>query len=80
MTLYEFNVLSENKKAEATWDGVFLMSRENGTLKYSLYSISDFFVEVAYDNINNKIVGFQGFITKELLDIYLENISLNNNY
>jgi len=71
MTLYEFNTLSENEKANAVWSAIFLMSRENDALKYSLYSVNDFFVEVSYDNIENKIIKFQSFRTKRLLEAYL---------
>lgn len=77
MTLYEFNFLSDDEKAEATWAGIFLMSRENADLKYSLYSIDDFFVELSYDPTKNKIIKFQSFKTKRLLEAYLNTININ---
>ena len=77
MTLYEFNSLSDNEKAQAIWAGAFLLSRDAADLKYSLYSIHDFFVEVTYDPTKNKIVKFQSFKTKRLLEAYLHEIDIN---
>lgn len=76
MTIYQFNALTENEKAEATWNGTFLMHRENGDIRYALYSIDTFFVEVTYNSIDNKITVFQSFKTKRLLESYLKDINL----
>lgn len=76
MTLYEFNALPEDKKAEATWNGTFLMHRENEDIRYALYSVDTFFVEVTYNSIKNKITRFKSFKTKRLLEEYLKSIKL----
>jgi len=46
LTLYDFNALDENGKAEAIWTGDFLGGREENGLKVQLYSLTNFYVEV----------------------------------
>lgn len=76
MTLYEFNALTVDKKANAVWNGTFIMNRQQSETKYALYSISDFFVEVSYDCVKNEITSFRSFKTKRLLDDYLREIEI----
>ncbi len=76
MTLYEFNTLPMDGKANAVWNGTFIMHRQKSGSKYSLYSISGFFVEVSYDHIKNEITNFRSFRTKRLLENYLNEIDI----
>lgn len=71
MTLYEFNGLELNEKAEAVWRGTFLAERTAGELIIQLYFLSGCYVEVYYDQAANQITGFEAFTNKQLLAPYL---------
>ena len=78
MTLYEFNCLSGHKKYDTTFQkGTFLDYRIEGNIRYALYAIDMFFVEVEYDNGKNKIQNLRSFKCGELLDKY-SNFDLGN--
>ena len=71
MTLYEFNILELNSKMEAVNQiGVYLDNYITDKLKYNLYAIDLFFVEVCYNSIDNKITNIQSFKSGHLLDRY----------
>lgn len=74
MTLYEFNVLDDNAKADAIWAGSFLADREENGLMLQLYAIDSFYAEVTYDPAANKILTFRSFNAKHLLAPYLAQI------
>ncbi|PAW92276.1 hypothetical protein CKK33_01720 [Mucilaginibacter sp. MD40] len=76
LTLYDFNVLPEDEKADAVWSGTFLADREENDLKVQLYSVSCFYVEVYYDPVANKILRFRAFSSRDLLTPYLAQIKL----
>lgn len=77
LTLYDFNGLTANEKANAVWQGTFLADREENGLTVQLYSVSSFYVEVFYDPLANKILRFRSFTTKHLLVPYLAHIKFN---
>ncbi|MDB5141071.1 MAG: hypothetical protein JWR12_2987 [Mucilaginibacter sp.] len=77
LTLYDFNSLNANEKADAVWTGIFLTDREDNGLKVQLYSLNDFFVEVFYDPVANKILRFRAFKSYELLQPYLAHIKFD---
>jgi len=71
MTLYEFKSLSEQKKYDITFkQGVFLDYHLAGNIRYALYAIDKFFVEVEYKVDENKIINLVGFIEGNNLDRY----------
>ncbi|MBK0379270.1 hypothetical protein [Mucilaginibacter segetis] len=70
-TLYDFNALSEQEKAEAVWRGSFLADREAAGLKVQLYRLDSFYVEVFYDPAANTILRFRAFTSNNLLVPYL---------
>ncbi len=75
--LYEYNLLSTDEKAQTLWDkGEFIVSRKSKTNSANLYSLSDFFVEVNYDNDKNEIVDLRSFKSHKLLEPYLDYIDL----
>ncbi len=79
MTLYEFNVLDLNNKMESVYQlGVYLDNYITETEKFNLYAIDLFFVEVAYNSIDNKITDINSFKSGHLLDRYsdIENLNL----
>lgn len=61
ITLYAFNQLSENEKAEATWGGTYLSNRTEDGRLIQLYSLPDFYVEVYYHPEANTITRFRAF-------------------
>ena len=76
MTIYEFAKLTQEKKATTTWNGTFLAHREQENIKYALYAIEDFFVEVSYETTTENILDFQASKTDRLLKSYIKEIKL----
>mgnify|MGYP006896882722 CR=1 FL=1 len=77
ITLYEFNQLPEQQQhvivhAQATFLDVF----EDGNVKYLLYGLEKFYVELAYDVPSNRITKFKTFKRGPLLDKYLDRYEL----
>jgi hypothetical protein len=77
LTLYDFNGLNDDEKANAVWEGTFLADRREEDLTVQLYSVGNFYVEVFYDAGLNKIVRFRSFTTKSLLVPYLAHIKFD---
>ncbi|HTE01448.1 MAG TPA: hypothetical protein VK668_19310 [Mucilaginibacter sp.] len=72
ITLYEFNGLSENDKGEEVFNSSFLGNREEGGIKVQLYSLEDFYVEVYYDPVNNRILRFRAFKRLHILAPFIK--------
>ena len=70
MTLYDFIALPEGGQAEATWQGDFLMTRNEIGHTIALYKVDRFYVEVYYNKFTNEIDGFSPFSTKDKLALY----------
>jgi hypothetical protein len=72
MTLYEFLLLAEPQQYDEVLNksGIYLDNHINGNHRYNLYAIDKFFVEVEYNNTENKIVGLRSFKTGSILDWY----------
>jgi len=71
LTLYDFNRLNTNEKAEAVWKGTFLADRRDGGLTVQLYRLDAFYVEVFYHAGSNQIVEFRSFSSNNQLAPYL---------
>jgi hypothetical protein len=79
MTLYQFNSLDENEKHQLVWnEGVLLASREDNELKYLLYQVDSFYVELKYDVCSNEIKPCKSFVSTNFLEPYLTQINLND--
>jgi hypothetical protein len=77
MNLYEFTRLSEEEQYNMTWKiGTLVDQFIKVGIAINLYAISEFFVEVYYDQSNNKILYKKHFKQGELLDKYLNRINL----
>ncbi|WP_035671732.1 hypothetical protein [Flavobacterium sp. 83] len=77
MKLYEFSRLSEEEQYNTTWQiGVLVDQFIKEGIAINLYAINEFFVEVYYDQKNNKILYKKTFKHGELLDKYLNRIKL----
>jgi hypothetical protein len=77
LTLYDFNGLTDEEKANAIWGGTFLADRFENELTIQLYAVGSFYVEVFYDPAENKVVSFRSFTTKNLLVPYLSRIKFS---
>jgi hypothetical protein len=78
MTLYEFNSLLINQRSEYTWNnGTFIGTRSVDRFKINLYYTKEFFAEIWYDTIDNKIENVKSFKSKAALDPYLDLITIN---
>lgn len=77
MKLYEFSRLSEEEQYITTWQiGVLVDQFIKEGIAINLYAINEFFVEVYYDQKNNKILYKKAFKHGELLDKYLNRINI----
>lgn len=72
VTLYEFNALDDNGRAEVAWTGTYLGQREEGDQIIQLYSLPDFYTEVFYDPAKNEITRIRGFKKLHLLTPYIQ--------
>ncbi len=71
MGIYEFNILSEHDKYDLVFtSGQFVDVVREKDVKYALYSLSYFWVEVKYHSPSNKIIGIGSFIEGETLNRY----------
>ena len=71
MGIYEFNCLEEHDKYDKTFTtGIFVDTVFVGDIKYVLYALSKFWVEVTYDSSNNKIIGLSSFVSGKKLNRY----------
>jgi hypothetical protein len=77
LTLYEFNLLTEDNKLKTVCDiGEFIENHISIDGIKNLYAINKFYVEVVYDAKSNQIIGVESFKTGKDLDKYLPNISI----
>jgi hypothetical protein len=75
LTLYEFNLLTEDNKLKTVWDiGEFIENHISIDGIKNLYAINKFYVEVVYDAQNNQIIGVESFKIGKDLDKYLPSI------
>jgi hypothetical protein len=77
MKLYEFSVLTEEEQYNSIWSlGSHVDTYISNNIAINLYVINDFYVEVYYDSVSNKILYKKHFKQGELLDKYLNKIKL----
>ncbi|WP_338360159.1 hypothetical protein [Yeosuana marina] len=69
MGIYEFKMLSEREQYNTVFtNGQFVDTVSEGNIKYKLYTLSYFWVEVQYHN--NKIMRISSFVEGEKLNRY----------
>ena len=76
MTLTEFSLFTDEQKASIVWDGKFLTYRIEQNLMIMLYEVDQFYVEVYYNNLNDRLIGFHPFHPKRRLEHNFE-VNLN---
>ena len=70
-------MLTTDDKADYLWaQGIHLIERFENNNVFSLFSLSDFFVEVQYNKLKNQIVAFHTFKKGNFLNPYLDLIPL----
>ena len=78
MTLYQFNVLTENEKTAIVWSkGDFVIERKENNFSILLYQVQSFYVEVFYSGNENKISRLRSFSSTQQLEPYLEKINIS---
>ena len=71
MGIYDFNILSEHDQYDMVFTkGQFVDTMTKGNIKYALYAVSMFWVEVTYDAKDNRIMGIKSFVGGQTLDKY----------
>ena len=71
MTLYEFKLLPDEKQYEITFtQGDFIDYYLAENVRYALYAVDKFFVEVKYNVKKNKVVNIISFIEGSKLNRY----------
>ena len=82
MKLSEYKRLSEQDQYRILWeDGILIDACIEGDVKKLLYAIHNFYVELWYHALNNKILWKLSFKQGKLLEKYLDKYSaaINNN-
>lgn len=75
MKIYEFLILNDELQYQMVWDkGVFTEQVISSTIVYQLYTINDFYVEIQYEHVSNKIIRKQVFKQGVHLEKYLKAI------
>ena len=77
MKLYEFNALDETSQAALVWCASHIADRHVGDFTILLFQIDGFYVELYYNNRQNKIDRFKSFSNVDLLTPYLSQIDLS---
>ncbi|WP_142784069.1 hypothetical protein [Changchengzhania lutea] len=71
MTLYEFNgLLKHDKHNHVFTKGDFIDFRFENEKRFALYAINMFFVEIEYNNLENKLQIIRSFKCGEMLSKY----------
>jgi hypothetical protein len=77
LTMEEFDALDEAEKAAVILNGDFLADREENGLMVQLYSVGNFYGELYYDPLANKILRWRAFEGIQPLGPYLAHIRFN---
>ena len=78
MTLYQFNVLTENEKTTIVWnEGDVVGDRKENNFSILLYQVWSFYVELYYNGQENKISKLRSFSSIEQLEPYLGKIDIS---
>lgn len=65
-SFYEFTLLHESEQFALVFlEGEFKSGSERGRSTYCLYKLYDFFVEIEYDVIENRIIGKVCFLSSK---------------
>lgn len=80
MKLNDYKKLNEEHQYQILWDsGVLIDSCIEGHVKKLLYAVDNFFIELWYHAITNKIIWKLSFKQGPLLEKYLKKYSVEGN-
>lgn len=66
LSFFEYSQLPESKQYELVFrEGEFIDSSVKNEVKFALYKLYNFYVEVIYDTKDNKILGITSFLKAE---------------
>lgn len=78
MTLYQFKILEEHEQAQAVWEqGEHVGTRMTAKYKILLWVVNEFYVEMFYNYIDDKIEKIRSFRNLDLIEPYLEQIDIS---
>lgn len=81
ITNNDFENLSFYDKAQHIWDhGLYLSERTYSQFRITLYYLDNYFAEVMYNRIGNKIISIASFDHKSILLKYADEIELKDLY
>ena len=73
LTLYQYKLLSDHEQYDLLFtQGDFLDMIIAGNSRFAVYALFKFFVEIEYNNRENKIIGLKSFVTGEIMDKYTD--------
>ena len=80
ITTYQFNSLTKDAKADVVYNfGMYLLHYENVRHIFSLYQLSDFYVEMVYSTRKRKVlVRIKSHATPDTIQKYLLQIDLQD--
>jgi len=71
LPLYQYKLLSGHEQYDLLFtQGDFLDMVMEGNSRFAVYGLFRFFVEVEYNNKENKIIGLKSFVTGEIMEKY----------
>jgi hypothetical protein len=77
--MQQFNTLSkQDQQNQLLKEGTFLAEREDGPFRIMLYQLDNFYVEVYFFNLYNKVAFLQSFSDTDVLEPYLEQMDINS--
>lgn len=71
ITIFDFQLMDLNERAEAIWKGVFISNRMAGDFTIQLFQIDSFNIEVFYNRELVEITKIGAFKALRLLERYL---------
>ena len=77
MTICQFTLLKNNEKINTVLKGVFLAERIEQEVRFRLYYLQNFYVELRCDTDRRIIYGMRPFATKQSLEPYLNRVSIS---
>lgn len=78
MTLYEYNALDKPEQSESLWEfGVHIGERDENNIRYILYALDSFYVELKYNKKLNVINSSRSFSSTTQLEPYLHLIDIS---
>lgn len=77
--IYEFNLLETNEQADYLWNnGEFITNAIQHGVTHQLHVLHDFYVELEYHAVQNRVAQLKSFKTSTLLEPYLNQLKFED--